>query len=257
MAKKSRPATNVFGGAPIIMVPSQAQKSRIPTIMIEGLQDVASLNAVIVALQAVFTERLKQVKRIVREHFIVEGMTLKRRPSNFNAVDGIGTASCQLKINSNTLPDDAVALFKTHGIPLDRVEQVAPTFVIGTSYANDSDFVQTLERLFGPRLVELEDARGPIIYKQIGAVKTTVSRDGLNEIFGLSEELVEECLPLAFTLAVHPKLETGGDLRPALTVVQELLGSALWQDIAARAATDPEALAKTLKQRTASKKRSG
>lgn len=248
MPKASTKAnTSVFGAAPTIAVSASPSKSKAPIIEIEGIQDIASLDAVIAALEAVREVRKNAVKEKTGEYFITKGLEIRKKPENIRGIEGFGSASCQLRASSSSLSDITIALCNEHGIEIATEEKVADTFIFATAYAADPAFVTKLEALLGPKLMELQDARGPIILKQDGVSKSKITDVGRDAIFTKTEAVVREFLPLAFTLSVGAKMETGGDIKPALKLVEEILGSSLWQDVAKEAATNPSALDKKTK----------
>lgn len=247
--------TSIFGAAPVVAPTPAAAKNKAVTKVVKGLEKVASLKGVIAALEAVLAAEMAGVKELMTTEFVTEGLALKRQPENFKGTDGFGSASCQLRASSSALTEETIALCKLHGIDTDTDVKVAETFVFAPAYASDSDFVRKMETLLGPQLFELQDVRGPIIQKQVGVNKVTVSDIGRNTIFTKDEEVVREFLPVAFTLAVRAKLETNGDLKPAIKVVEDLLGSPLWKDVATEAAADPEKLTKKVKESGTPKKK--
>jgi hypothetical protein len=255
MAKaKAAPTTSIFGGAPVISIPTTASKSKAVEVNILGLQNVACLKAVIAALEAVCVEETRRVKDQMETHFLTEGKKLLRRPANFKGLDGIGSASCQLRASSTALNEDGIALCAEHNIPVEVDVKVAETFIVNPAYASDPTFVTKLEAECGPQLAKLADERGPIILVQQGQSKTKITEAGFDLIFTKANDVVREFLPIAFTQAIRAKLETGGDLKPALVVVEALLGTPLWKDIAEQAAQDASALEKKTKERASNKK---
>jgi hypothetical protein len=244
MAKASAKAsTNVFGSAPTIEV-SAPSKAKIATKSIKGTERTAALEGVIALLQAMVVVEKNAAKEQMTEIFVTEGMALKRQPENFKSAEGFATASCQLRATGSALSDDAIAMCEKFGIEFVREEKVADTFIFASTYASDTIFVQKLETLLGPKLMELQDERGPIILKQDGVSKAKITDAGRNSIFTKAEAVIRAFLPNAFTLAFGAKLETGGDIRPALKMVEEMIGSPLWKDTAAEAATNPAGLDK-------------
>jgi hypothetical protein len=251
MAKqtKAAPTTNIFGAAPVITIATAQSKSKAVEVNIKGLQNLTCLRAVIAALEAVAVEEDRLVKEQMDDHFPAAGHKLLRQPENFKGVEGIASASCQLRANSSALTPDNITLCNTHKIEVEVDTKVAETFIFEPTYANDPAFLLKMETLLGPQLLALQDERGPIVKKQEGSSKTKITEAGRNAIFTKSIDVIRELMPIAFTKAVRVKLETGGDLKPAIDVVEKLLGTPIWKDIAAEAAKDASALSKKTKER--------
>jgi hypothetical protein len=272
-AASSKPSsTNVFGGAPTIAAPPSGSRSKLAERVLNGLQEVVAFNAVIAALEAIKADREKVVKDIMRTGFIADGLAQRRQPDNFRGIDGVGTdcpvsAACVLKASSSALNDDAIALFKAHGfdsaIHFTTNTTTTDALLINPAYTSDPNFLKMLENKFGKQFAELQDVRGPIIQHQEGVTKVTVSEAGRHEIFAkelteigdmpYTEATVEELVEIAFSLAITPKLETNGNLQPALNLVEKVLGSPLFHDVATEAATSASALNKKTKDKASKK----
>jgi hypothetical protein len=237
MAKASakasaKPTTSVFGSAPVITVAKPASKSTAVEVAMPGLGNVAALKAVIDALTAVMVEEDRLVKAQMDEHFIKVGMATKRQPDNFKGVDGIGSASCQLRAKSAALSDEGKLLAIEHDIETVTETKVVETFVVNPAYASDPEWVAKLEAACGAQLTELADHRGATIQKQEAVESVKVTDLGRNQVFTKSEDVIRTLMPVMFTPAIRAKLETNGDLKPAIAVVQKLFGSPLFEEAA-------------------------
>lgn len=224
MARKSQkteaPATNVFGAAPIVVAPVSVAKGKPVEIPFAGVEDVSILVATKKAIEGYLVAAEAKLKADMDEHFIAEGIKIQRQPENFRGEEGLGSASLQMRRSSVALTEETIADFKERGIEMDVQTIVVETFIISPAYANDPIFVKNLEKALGAKLTEMADERGPIIQKQQGVTKTTISEQGLNSIFKESEAVIRELLPRASTYAVLAKLKNG-DLRSALDLVMK------------------------------------
>ncbi|RYD46472.1 MAG: hypothetical protein EOP83_29620, partial [Verrucomicrobiaceae bacterium] len=104
----------MFSTAKKIAAPKASKKDTKAKIDIDGLANLAALDAVIKALTALKVTMEADVKSAVGAEFIQAGCALKKRPENFVGVDAAetaegddtfgATASCELRIRSTNSP---------------------------------------------------------------------------------------------------------------------------------------------------------
>lgn len=242
-APRKTSSTSVFENAPVVVVDDTDSREKMPRKPILGMQNLAAINAVILALVAVRTRLREEVELIVRNEHIRAGMETGARPKSFTGFEGIGEGTCQLKRSSAKLTTEALALFKEYDLPLTATQRInaAETFIIGEEYATDSEFIHRLERECGPALKRLEDERGPIVRRQVPMTAPRLTEDAYDQIFQFDDVLVvEQLVSAAMNLTIGLSLNTGGDIRPALPLVEEVLGSPLWTDLVKTAMDEPE-----------------
>jgi hypothetical protein len=242
-APRKTTSTSVFGNAPVVVVDDTDRTEKAPRKPVLGMQNLAAIHAVILALEAVRARLREEVELIVRNEHIREGMEIDARPKTFIGFEGIGEASCQLNKSAARYSEEALALFRQYELPMTSKQRsnVPETYIIGEEYARDSEFIHRLEAECGPALQRLADKRGPIVRRQVPVMATRLTDEAYDQIFQFDDVLVvEQLVAAAMTLSIGLKLNTGGDIRPALPLVEEVLRSPLWTDLVKTTIEEPE-----------------
>jgi hypothetical protein len=231
VSKKADPEFDVLSAAPeIVTVRLGKARSETPEVKVDGVNEIAALDALIAMLLAVRDEYIAKFKQQAAERFLREGLARKRRPQNYKAVDSGASASVQLRAKRQALTEDAVALCVEHGIDIEEEVKIVASFIIAPEYASDGVFISEFERRCGSQLRAMEDRRGPIIRKQPGWSAHKISECGQDAIFDRPEEVARLLFPIAFSLAVKATLEVDDNLRPAIQIIERLLAGVTGAD---------------------------
>jgi hypothetical protein len=211
----------MFSNAKLLNTTSKSKKVEAATVHIDGLETLASLDAVIKALSALKDTVESEVKSRGEIEFIQRGMEKKSRPDNFKAFDGIASASVQLKKRSSAsaLSDAEVALLSEVGISVETNQEIVSTFVINPAYKDDQKLLSNVEK----KLKGVKGIPEDFILMQEGKSKTVVPDGALDEVFKLDEDKVRALLPVVSTLAIRPSL-ADGDVTKAYDIIKDLLG---------------------------------
>lgn len=215
-------ATNLFAAAAKTTTKkAPAPKKSAVEISVPGVEQFASIDAVIKALTAIKATLEGEIKAQGVAHFITDGMKIDRRPENVKATEGAAEASIQLKAKASNIAitEDDQERLAAAGIPLQTVDNVVKTFIINPEYAGN-------EKLLAKVSTALEKVPGlPNDFIQLQEdTKVVVDGDNtLNALFALDDRAqIEELLPLVSSIAIRASL-TGG-VEVALANVGEVLG---------------------------------
>ena len=200
--------------------PAKGKKSKGREVTVKGLNELASIKAVLAALEGLAITTEAQIKAQMAEEFVAEGCAIKRRPENFKGVDVGATASCQIRKRSSrsVLTQGEVELLEANGVTYETIDDVEDTFVINPAYASDSD-------LLGKISAKLETIKGlpeDFIQHQEGKSRRVASDDSIQEIFTLDPKVTSELLGVVSTLAIRPKLDDA-DLKGALARISKVI----------------------------------
>ncbi len=189
--------------------------------VIEGIEAVASLDAVIKSLKAVKDTKDAEVKESMMAYFVQTGVSLKARPENFRGVEGTASASCELRQRATTSPlsESEIELLTEKNIPVEVVTDTVETFVINPDYLNDPKVMGAIE-------AALKKAKGipeDLFLKQEGKSKTVVAEGAIDKLFATyDEDSCADLLPLISVPAIKPKLDDD-DLAAAFALAQKLI----------------------------------
>ena len=213
----------MFGDAKTLKTASaKAKKPATPEIEIDGLEDVAALDAAIKSLTALKKAKEAGVKEgPMTAYFVSTGAAAKARPQNFRGTDGSATASCELRIRSSTSPltDDEEGLMVAKGLPVEEVVEVAATYVINPAYLEDEVLLGKVEAA----LKKVSGIPQDFIMRQEGKSKKIVGEKALDELFANhSEAAIADLLPLVGVLAIKPTL-ADDDIMKAMDIVQRVI----------------------------------
>lgn len=207
-------SVNFFETAKVIPAPkTKAKKDDREVVQIDGLEDVAALDALIKSLTALKDSLRGPVDAQMRERFI-EGS------ENFFAFEGQAEASAELRKRSvaSVLTAEEVEMLEKEEIPVEKIEKTAERFVINPAYMNDQE-------LLGKVSAAMSKVKGmPIdfIQKQAGLTVSVVGDDTFKEAMA-TPELAEKFIDVVGVLALKPKLNDTG-LAFMIEKAKKLLG---------------------------------
>lgn len=212
---------SMFANAKTLKTSAKAKKSDKEEIMIEGLEAVASLDAVIKSLTALKATMDADVKEAMLAHFVTSGAALKRRPDNFRGIENNASASCELRARSSAskLSDSEIELLTTNNIPTEVVVDTVETFVINPEYLSDAKVMASIEKA----LKKVKDIPEDLFLKQEGKSKTIVSDGAMAALFSSGDnDKISDLLSVVSVLAIKPKLEND-DLNAAFAIAKAFI----------------------------------
>lgn len=193
----------LFANAKKVKAPSTKSKAEVATVDLVGMERYAALDAAIKSLTALKDAEEASLKSLMGDHFIELGCATKKRPANFNGVDGMASGSCQLKVRSTTSPlsEDDQNLLREHSVPMVTNIKTAEAFLINPSYTRDMALLAKVEQAL--ESVELPD---DFLLKQ-DEISTTVANDlSVEAVFKLEADVAEILLPIVTTMAIRPTI---------------------------------------------------
>lgn len=192
-----------------------------PEIAINDLETLASIDAVVKALEALRGTVESSVKGQMHDQFVAAGMDRGSKPDSFRGVEGNASASCEIRKRStrSVLSSADVELLTKHGVEVEVLEDVAETFVINPDYAGDGELLGKIsEALSG-----IDGLPEDFIQHQAGVTRTVASNKTVDQVFAQKDEqVVRDLMKVVTTLAVKPKLETD-DLGKAMEMLNSML----------------------------------
>lgn len=196
--------------------PSKPSKKTAENVQIDGLKDLAEVDALIKSLGAIREQLDQDVKAAGFDHFydVANG----RRPDNFKGIDGDATASIELRKRSTAsgLTEDEIALLVKHNLPYEKAVATPRMFGINPKYAENEELLGKVETAL--KSIVPED----FIVLQEEKSKQVVVDDTLEQAFKISAP--REVIETITVMAVKPKL-TNFDLNVAIENVKKLLGA--------------------------------
>ena len=173
---------------------------------IEGLSDLAAINAMMTALEGLKASIETSVKAQAFNSFMsLTGVGVK--PDSFTGIEKNATGSMELRKRgtNSALSTDEAAVLVSHGITPFK-EVIAPElFGINPKYAGDEEIMLKVEQA----LSEVDDLPEDFIVKQEEKSKLVVSEANMTEAFAaknkLSAEAYEALVRIVTTQAVKPK----------------------------------------------------
>lgn len=200
--------------------------STAPEITILGMFSYTAICTAIGALTSLKGVYEMKVKTAAVNHWVKEGMKLKRKPENIRAVEGVANGSVEMRNRASSsplTPEDAQRL-RDHNIPLDEVISQKGVWVIDPTIISDDEkmkqVVACLKDLsFAGDLFKWQEE------KKVTIIDSTKDAS-LNAIFALqNEDVVRDLLSMSAVVAIKPTLETGDSIVvDAFTHVSKLTG---------------------------------
>ncbi len=202
--------------------PKQAKgkKSKGREVQVKGLNELASIKAVLAALEGLAITTEAQIKAQMAEEFVTEGCAIGRRPENFKGIDLGATASCQIRKRSSksVLSEGEVELLEANGVTYETIDDVEDTFVINPAYSGDSDLLEKISK----KLATIKGLPEDFIQHQEGKSRRVASDASVQEIFTLKPEVTNELLDVVATLAIRCKLDEA-DLKGCMARIAKVI----------------------------------
>lgn len=216
----------MFDKAPKSATPAPKKKGKEkPQINIPGLQQLTVLDALIkkaTALQA--TIKAEVCEHGFEKYAEMAGKTLDR-PSSFEGIDGLATASVEFKKRStaSVLTDEEAKVLREAGFePEEKVVQPF-LFHINSKYVNDKSLLAKVEKALEKIVPE------DFIEQQQEVTKLVVNDACLDEAF--RRGAAPEILRMLTTIAIKPKFSEEYNMDSLLSDAMEILkGEGLLKD---------------------------
>lgn len=211
----------MFANAKVLKTATPKAKKQTNEIELKGLEASAALDAMIKKLTTLKATIDGDLKSEAEAIFAKQGLEKKAKPENFKGVDGLATASVQLKKRSSAsaLSDEDVALLKEHKVSVQTDEQVVSTYVINPAYKDDQKLLEKV----GKAIEKVAGVPADFILLQEGKAKTVTTDTSIDEVFATGNaDTVALLLPLVATIALKPTIE---DAEKVHEIVDGLLKS--------------------------------
>jgi hypothetical protein len=169
---------SIFDTATVIPAPKKATKAESrASFQVEGLSELAAINAMIGTLEGLKEQFEAQVKDGSLAIYTAEAMRYGKKPESFNLVDDKATGQYQLRKRSSAsaLADEEIALLEALSIPTEANVKVAERFVFNPELTQAQ-----LEAISKAVTKEKALAGVSVVLKQ-AEVKTTIVSDGAIE----------------------------------------------------------------------------
>ncbi len=190
-------------------VPVKAPKNKKPeveTLEVEGLEDLAAIDAVIKSLTAMKSAIGEGIKTgHMTTHFVEKGIEIKKRPANYRGTDGAASASLELRNRASNinLTEAEQELCEKHNIPTVTNEETTETFIFNPIYLTNGELMGKIEAA----LKKVKGLPEDIIMRQPGVTTVSLDRDALDVLFTKEEAIVRDLLPVLGVLAIKPTQE--------------------------------------------------
>ena len=209
---KSTKVVNLFTTAPVVVAEKPKSDSKNPTLPLEGVLDLAEVDAVIKSLEAVRANIETEVKAKARAQFIEAGVAAHKHAGNFTGAEGLATAAVQLKKKSSAsaLGEAAIALANEYDISTQEVLDRQEHFFFNPTYTSDATKQAAISGALAP-LIKNGTLPADIIQFQEATKKVVVTDNSLDEVFKVAAtrelpvEKVGELLDAFSTAALAPK----------------------------------------------------
>ena len=200
-----------------------AKKAKAVEINITGMERVAAIDALMKALTTLKETEQATVKSLVKNEFVTTGCAIKRRPANFRGVEGLGSASGELRSRSSAsaLSAEEQVLFLEQGLPMNKIDGVEECYRINPTYFENQDLLCRVSKA----IEKVKDIPDDFIELQTGVSRTVVGDDAFDVLYGKPEATVRQMLEMVGIIVLKPKF-ADGNLNKALEITRPLLAMA-------------------------------
>lgn len=208
---------NMFEAAKAVPVKASAKKkgSDKEVIVVQGLEDVAVLDALIKSLTSLKETLRGPVDEKLREEFVAGA-------ENFEAVEGQASASAELRKRpvSSPLVAEEVAMLEADGIVVGEVESIPERFIVNPAYASNEAMLKQVSAA----LAKVKGMPNDFIQFQAGQKTRVVTEETFDAVMG-DGELAAKYIDTVGVLALRAKLENP-ELAFMVEKAKKLLGLA-------------------------------
>jgi len=208
---------SLFTNAKAVDAPkSAAKKNTKVEVALKGLQQLAEVDALIKALSSVKTSLEQSVKAEAFDHFFDEAQATAKRPENFRGIDGIASASIEMRKRStaSALSEEEKEMFEANGLVVEKVVSVQHMFGINPSYAADNKLLEkvstALEGIVPADFIVVQEEKSKFVVGEATIEKAFTSK--------APREIIEAVT----VMAIKPKLEAT-DINAIINDVKSLI----------------------------------
>lgn len=187
---------------------------------INGLSDLAQIQLAIASLEAMAATLEAGVKDQMHTYFVVTGEATGRRPESFRGIDGVASASCEMRKRSSrsVLTSEEVAMLEKAKIPYSVEIDQKEAYLINPAYAGDAALLAKVSAA----LEGVEGLPADFIQHQAEKSRNVASDASVEAIF--ANKKADALLPVVATLALKPTTENT-DLASALATIQKIVAN--------------------------------
>lgn len=196
--------TNLFANAKVASKPVKAAKAKEKReVEIEGLANLAAVDALIKTLSAVKETLEAEVKEQALEEFKRQ-VAASKDYENFRGIDNGASASCELRKRStaSALTEADIDLLNKYAIPFGKDIKVESCYRINPKYTGDSKLLENISKAIS----KVKDVPEDFIELQEGVEKNVVTADTVSAACK-NPKAFNELITVIGTLAIKPKLD--------------------------------------------------
>ncbi len=188
---------------------------------IAGMEVYSAICSFEKAFKAVKDFYRRPVQAAVIDDFVRRGCRDGERPDNFDAEEGKGVASCQLKVmgSDKDLSEDALTACKLFGIPTHKITDKEKTFILNPEYAKNKEMIAKMDKA-----LKGKGFPSDLFLPQMEQSRLIVVETGLERVFSLTPDKAKKILPVAGSIAISAKYQ--GEPEEAFQVVNKILKKA-------------------------------
>ena len=162
---------------------------------VEGLQHYAAFVAIEKGIAALKDADAAAIKGELEQQFIEAGCDLGRTPENFHGIEGMATASLQLRRKTIKSPLDAmqVRAMAAHKVP---VKRIAATFQIAEKYMDDMAILDKLNKALAKAGLPTD------LFEQNNEERHVVTDETIDAIFKRGTKVAQKLIPMAAIVTV-------------------------------------------------------
>jgi len=208
---------NLFAAAGKVAAPkSPAKKADKAEVQLPGLQQLAEIDALMKALAGAKTSLEQEIKATAFQHFFDEAQETAKRPDNFKGLDGIASASIEMRKRStaSALSEDEQKMFEANNLKFEKIVSVQQLFGINPAYASDDKLLQKVSAAI-EKIVPAD-----FIVVQEEKFKYVVGDETIEAAF--KNKAPREIIEAVTVMAIKPKLEST-DIATIIEDVKSLL----------------------------------
>lgn len=195
---------NLFTNAKVAGKPAKAAKGKDKTeVVIEGIADLAAVDALMKSLSALKETLEGQVKERVLTEFKAQ-VAHGRKIENFRGVDDGASASCEFRKRStaSALTEPDMDLLNRWKVPFGKNVIVEECFRVNPKYTGDSELLEKISKAIS----KVKDVPEDFIELQAGVSKNVVTEETIATACKDSK-VFDAVATVIGTLALKPKLE--------------------------------------------------
>lgn len=171
-------------------------------VTLPGLLQYAEIDALIKSLEGIKTSLGQTVKAEGFDHFFAEAQKTGTRPENFRGVEGIASASIEMRKRStaSALSVEEQELFAKNKLPTQKVVSVQKLFGINPEFATDSKLLEKVSVALAGIVPD------NFIVVQEEQSKVVVNEETMDAAF--AQKAPREIIEAITVMSIKPKLES-------------------------------------------------